>query len=372
MRNPGDKHPRTSDLPAWIWDSWKNSKNYQRWIFVLAGLLLLIFSLEILGDGVISTPALRLVEDAYNDASLPIVNLAFDQIAERQQIVPLESYLSKTSRWLDRLTLGILISSAVLMLVSARATLGKEFSRIGYRMPFLMIGAAVFLSLATAVRIAGPFAGILVLIYFLMRFRGKFLWLLVPYFGFAYVTTFFLWPALWVQPIGHLIETYNTMSQFPSHRVLYLGSTLDSASLPPHFIPVLLVLQFSEPIFPLFAIGLVAYAWSSRTKFFTSNPTALVVAIWIGVPLLAIIVLSLPNYGNFRHYLFIVPPIFLFAAFGLQRLFDRLHSRQAKLAIAAVFIIPGVISLTKLHPYEYAYYNSLIRGVRGADGNFEL
>jgi hypothetical protein len=41
------------------------------------------------------------------------------------------------------------------------------------------------------------------------------------------------------------------------------------------------------------------------------------------------------------------------------------------LVVAAV-LVPGVISIWRLHPYEYVYYNSLVGGVRGAAGRFEM
>jgi len=39
---------------------------------------------------------------------------------------------------------------------------------------------------------------------------------------------------------------------------------------------------------------------------------------------------------------------------------------------AALLLIPGLVGILTLHPYEYIFYNSLIGGVRGAFRNFEL
>lgn len=39
---------------------------------------------------------------------------------------------------------------------------------------------------------------------------------------------------------------------------------------------------------------------------------------------------------------------------------------------AALLLIPGLVGVLTLHPYEYIFYNSLIGGVRGAFRNFEL
>jgi hypothetical protein len=34
--------------------------------------------------------------------------------------------------------------------------------------------------------------------------------------------------------------------------------------------------------------------------------------------------------------------------------------------------LPGVVAILQLHPYEYVYYNELVGGLRGAEGNYEL
>lgn len=370
---PRDGLLKMGDFLKGVPKSWKSSRRLPRWIFLVAAVSFIVFGLEKLGVGLISEPALSLVADAYNNDSLPIVNLAFDWIAEQQDLIPLESYLRKTGLWFDRAALWMLLLSASVLLISARAILGKLVYRPQYGSLLMAIGAAVFLGIATAVRIAGPFAGLLVTLYFLMRFRGKHVWLLLPYFGIAYATTFMLWPALWAEPISHLLETFQTMSQYPTpHRVLYRGLSLYSTDVPPDFVPVLLGIQLTEPVLLLFPVGMLLYAKSLKAKVFPSDPASALVALWLGVPLIAIVVLRLPNFGNFRHYLFAVPPIFLFAAFTLQKAYGGVQHRAARIAIAAIVLIPGVVSIAKLHPYEYVYYNSLVGGVRGAEGKFDL
>jgi hypothetical protein len=39
--------------------------------------------------------------------------------------------------------------------------------------------------------------------------------------------------------------------------------------------------------------------------------------------------------------------------------------------LIAASLLPGLIGIISLHPYEYIYYNQFIGGVRGADGRFE-
>ena len=36
-----------------------------------------------------------------------------------------------------------------------------------------------------------------------------------------------------------------------------------------------------------------------------------------------------------------------------------------------MFLLPGILGIFRLHPYEYTYYNSFIGGTRGAFRNYE-
>ena len=40
--------------------------------------------------------------------------------------------------------------------------------------------------------------------------------------------------------------------------------------------------------------------------------------------------------------------------------------------MALLLLVPGVVGIARLHPYEYVYYNELVGGLQGAEGRFEL
>ena len=77
-------------------------------------------------------------------------------------------------------------------------------------------------------------------------------------------------------------------------------------------------------------------------------------------------------YNNFRHFLFITPPIFIFAGFTLEQLALRLKNTKVFLVVSFLLIVPGLLSMNKIHPFEYTYYNSFIGGTEGAHNNYEL
>ena len=88
---------------------------------------------------------------------------------------------------------------------------------------------------------------------------------------------------------------------------------------------------------------------------------------WFVIPLLAFIFMRVALYDNFRQILFILPPIFLMAGVA----FEAIKNVKWQAALISLSLLPGILGIVSLHPYEYIYYNQFIGGVRGADGRFE-
>ena len=99
------------------------------------------------------------------------------------------------------------------------------------------------------------------------------------------------------------------------------------------------------------------------------------------VILVAYVLLRRPAmYDGFRHFLFILPPAFIFIGLGCDWLFERLDSLVSswldtaiwlRAGLVAVLILPGILAIIRLHPYEYTYYNSFVGGTDGAFRKYE-
>jgi 4-amino-4-deoxy-L-arabinose transferase-like glycosyltransferase len=152
---------------------------------------------------------------------------------------------------------------------------------------------------------------------------------------------------------------------------LFFGTAYDSFDLPWMFVPVLMGLQFTEPVVLLGVVGMgLALIRLFRRR--GANAEHALLLAWFGVPIVAQIVFRSTLYNNFRQLLFITPPLFVLAGLGLQAVLERVGRRGWKGLVVAAVLVPGVISIWRLHPYEYVYYNSLVGGVRGAAGRFEM
>jgi hypothetical protein len=91
-------------------------------------------------------------------------------------------------------------------------------------------------------------------------------------------------------------------------------------------------------------------------------------------PLLYATIARPTAYNNLRHFIFVLPPLVVLAALGVNWMLERLRGTARTLATAAIGfgILVPTFRMIQLHPYEYIYFNDLSGGVRGADRRFEL
>jgi len=217
---------------------------------------------------------------------------------------------------------------------------------------------AILLGFTTSIRILGPFAGVIVVLYALRKYGKRALFPLVTYALIAIAVTYITWPYLWSNPIGHFVDSLQTMSKYPWYgKVLFDGVEYASTKVPYAYLPVLLAAQFTEPIWVLFVIGVVSAVIKYQEKWELLGLTGL----WFALPLIGFIVMRVALYDNFRQIFFILPPIFFMAGLGLESALGWLNQPKVKAGIVGLIILPGVIAGIRLHPYEYIYYNSLIK-----------
>jgi 4-amino-4-deoxy-L-arabinose transferase-like glycosyltransferase len=235
----------------------------------------------------------------------------------------------------------------------------------------LTILPGILLGLAAGVRILGPFAGLLVVLYFVLLKRLDRLPWLVPYGLVAISAMIATWPYLWEGPVTKFLETLKFMSDNPTTlRVLFYGQLYRADQLPIRYLPVMFLYTLTEPVWFLAALGALAAVirWRKNDLEWKSLLAAI---LWFAVPFAYVILKRPPMYDGFRHFMFILPAIFVLGGVAMEAIFARLKPAAWRSLAIALLISPGLIAGIKLHPYEYTYYNQFAGGTDQASYNFE-
>ena len=339
-----------------------------------------------------------LVLAAYQAAPDSLLGRGFLWVAARAPETPPEAYVRKAWVLFVRLRTGLTVLSTPLVLHALagliwpvgmrrlghalyvrltplptwpqwRWPLGVpwQWCKVGWRLG----AAALALGLLTSVRVLGPLAGALVVLYFLLQPYPRSWKPLLAYGLIAAGVTYMTWPFLWDHPLARWIEVARHMANNPHILpVLFNGQVYPSNQLPRSYLPMLLGLTLTEPVFPLLALGLgvaLMHFWQRRLEW----RSFLIVLLWVGLPLAYVLWRQPPMYDGYRHFLFLLPPLFLLAGLGLDALFGRLRQTWQRLGLGVLVLLPGVIGLVRLHPYPYTYYNAFIGGVGGAFRRYE-
>jgi 4-amino-4-deoxy-L-arabinose transferase-like glycosyltransferase len=236
-----------------------------------------------------------------------------------------------------------------------------------------IILSGLALGLATAVRAVGPVAGLIVFLYLFVRVRSRAWTTSIAYFLVAAVVTYLSWPRLWGAPIPRYLEGLGIISNFSNYpgQVLFDGRLYGITELPRSYLPILLNIQFTEPLLLSVYVGLGVLAWRILHSQLRTD-LLLYICLGFAFPMFGLILLNSPLYHNFRQTLFLIPAMFMLAAFALELVFSKMPEIWARVLLIGLVALPGVYSSVRLYPYEYVYYNSLVGGPAGARNRYEL
>jgi len=247
-----------------------------------------------------------------------------------------------------------------------------------------LIIPAIALGITTSIRVLGPLAGLMVFIYFVTRIIQQKKngvsgspWLMFIAYGFiAIIAMLITWPFLWESPVARFLEVLKLMSDNPTTlSVLFAGDVYRAGELPRRYLPFMLATTLTEPVWILFICGVFIGYWklfTERSEIKTNKPTTLTLTLLWFLLLVAYVLIRRPSmYDGLRHFLFILPPIFIFTGLAFEFLFQHIALNWLRAAIIMVLFFPGLAGIFKLHPYEYTYYNSLIGGTSQVFRNYE-
>lgn len=244
--------------------------------------------------------------------------------------------------------------------------------------------ASFFMGIATSIRVLGPLAAVLTVLYALsqmlqpsssaMKVENKikfnnFIKLFTTYAFLSLIISFITWPYLWINPLQTFIQVFAFMSDNPTQlNVLFMGNNYQAGEVPLRYLPLLLGYTQSEPVWILFILGLLFAFWKSNHQ---KRISLFIVLLWFLIPLAYVLLRRPSMYDGYRHFLFILPPIFIFTGFAFEKLFELIKNSYLQILSIALILSFGIVPIVQLHPYQYAYYNNFIGGVSGAFRNYE-
>jgi len=244
--------------------------------------------------------------------------------------------------------------------------------------------AAIILGITTSIRVLGPLAGFLIIAYAVSKFGRKFV-SVIPHFALYGVIAIFAmlitWPFLWENPVARFLEVFRLMSDNPTNlSVLFGGEVYRAGELPRRYFPFMLAITLTEPVLILFVAGVIIGYWkliTDHSSLKVDKLSSLTLTLFWFIILAAYVLIRRPAmYDGLRHFLFILPPIFIFAGFAFEFLIDHFSSGRSSLVwlragVILFLLLPGLTGIVQLHPYEYTYYNAFIGGTGNAFRQYE-
>jgi hypothetical protein len=209
---------------------------------------------------------------------------------------------------------------------------------------------------------------------------GGFIFTLIPGLIIAYAVMAVVWPWSVTAPLNPF-RAAGYFSHFfeKPWKEMFGGAILSVPDMPRSYVPTLFALQLPEILLALASAGAIgALVAVVRPAIELRRRAVLLMLLMAALFPIALTVATRPAmYNGVRHFVFVLPPLAalggLAGCFVVERLgawFRPLGAAAATLIIAAM--VPPVIEMVRLHPYQYTHFNMQAGGVRGADDRYML
>jgi hypothetical protein len=207
---------------------------------------------------------------------------------------------------------------------------------------------------------------------------GRLLLALIPSAVLAYGLMALLWPWSVIEPLNPLraVEIFSHFFEKP-WRELFDGALTLTVDMPRSYVPILFGVKLPELFLALGAAGLAGALLATLRSSLTERKRATLFALALAALLpVAVTVIGRPAmYNGVRHFVFVLPPFAVLGGLAGAWIADRVARLgcTALAALAAVFALGVALpaaGMARLHPYEYAYFNAIVGGARGAQHRF--
>ncbi len=184
--------------------------------------------------------------------------------------------------------------------------------------------------------------------------------------GFFMAST---WAYTGANYIRNTAELFTNASDFTpwNNTMLFQGNFLLKYERPIQYLPIWFLLTT-----PLYVLGgsFLSLLYIKKSKLLFITWSALVINGILYVLMNPVI------YNGLRHFLYLLPIlvlntlIFMYETLNVN--FVNKYIKGLMLGLVAINITLTGVTMFKLHPYEYTYFNELVGGIKGAQGRYEM
>ncbi|HEV3500734.1 MAG TPA: glycosyltransferase family 39 protein [Bradyrhizobium sp.] len=202
---------------------------------------------------------------------------------------------------------------------------------------------------------------------------------LLPALLLAYVIMILGWPWAALEPLNP-IRGLLAFSEFHYDiRTVLAGQVYEMANVPRLYVPIYILIRV--PLLTLFGAAM-AMMFVLLPRLFTGSMQLqrrdiALVSLTVIFPLLCEVICHGPAFTGMRHFLFVVPALATLAGIGLDAALTALTTRGRLVAAGALAVVTAcflsdAVTLVRLHPYEYLFYNPVVGGLEGASRRYDL
>jgi hypothetical protein len=202
---------------------------------------------------------------------------------------------------------------------------------------------------------------------------------LLPALLLAYVIMILAWPWAALAPLNPVrgLLAFSEY-QYPIRTVL-AGQVYLMANTPRLYVPIYILIRV--PLVMLFGAALaMVFAALPRLATGAMQPRRrdiALVSFTVFFPLACQVICHGPAFTGLRHFLFVIPALAVLAGIGLDAAITALATRgrlvaSGGLAVMTACFLWNAVTLVRLHPYEYLFYNGMVGGLAGASRHYDL
>jgi hypothetical protein len=245
--------------------------------------------------------------------------------------------------------------------------------------------------IALGIRVLGLllviYAGAAIALYLPRQGRGHARWRfaidsslrLLPALLLAYVLMILAWPWAALAPLNPIRGLLSFSEFHYAIRTVVDGQVYEMAKVPRLYVPIYILIRV--PLLTLFGAALAMTV--ALLPRLAAGPIRLqrrdivLVALTVIVPVVCQVIFHGPAFTGMRHFLFVVPALAILAGIGLDAAMTGLAARgrlvaSGGLAVVTACFLWDAVTLVRLHPYEYLFYNPLVGGLEGASRRYDL